>query len=121
MTDASQVTIENRAASELSSDPAVPVANPGFDVTPAALVTGIIGMTSEYRHFTTRPTFLFEARRHRVIVAKLVAYSALGSALSACHMGQGRRAELVACIRGHRKVYSHGIQGEGVRIVASRV
>lgn len=43
-----------------------------------ALVVGIIGMTSEYRHFTTRPTFLFEPRRVRVVVAKLVAYGGLG-------------------------------------------
>ena len=41
-TDGSAVRIEHRAAAELTDDPAVPVANPGFDVTPAALVTAII-------------------------------------------------------------------------------
>ena len=41
-TDGSAVRIEHRAASELTADPAVPVANPGFDVTPAALVTALI-------------------------------------------------------------------------------
>ncbi len=36
------VPIENRAALEVADDPALRVANPGFDVTPARLVTGLI-------------------------------------------------------------------------------
>ncbi len=36
------VPIENRAAREVADDPALAVANPGFDVTPARLVTGLI-------------------------------------------------------------------------------
>jgi methylthioribose-1-phosphate isomerase len=36
------VPIENRTASEIADDPALPVTNPGFDVTPARLVTGLI-------------------------------------------------------------------------------
>lgn len=42
------------------------------------LLLGIIGMTTEFRHFTSRPTFLFEPRRDRVIGAKLVAYAMVG-------------------------------------------
>ncbi len=41
-----------------------------------AVVVGIILITTEYRHFTSRPTFLIEPRRGRVILAK-VAMSAL--------------------------------------------
>lgn len=42
------------------------------------LIVGIIGMTTEYRHYTSRPTFLFEPRRSRVVAAKLVTYAGLG-------------------------------------------
>lgn len=42
LTDGRKVPIEERAAAEVVNDPAVPVANPAFDVTPAALVTAII-------------------------------------------------------------------------------
>lgn len=42
------------------------------------LIIGIIGMTTEYRHFTSRPTFLIEPRRGRVVLAKLVTYASVG-------------------------------------------
>lgn len=42
------------------------------------LVLGVIGMTTEFRHFTSRPTFLFEPRRGRVVLAKLLTYASLG-------------------------------------------
>jgi len=42
LANALDVPIENRAALEVADDPALPVANPGFDVTPARLVTGLI-------------------------------------------------------------------------------
>lgn len=43
------------------------------------LLVGIIGITTEYRHFTSRPTFLDEPRRGRVIAAKFVALGAVGA------------------------------------------
>ena len=43
-----------------------------------SLVVGIIFMTTEFRHFTSRPTFLTEPRRGRVITAKLMMGAALG-------------------------------------------
>jgi len=42
------------------------------------LVVGVIAITTEYRHFTSRPTFLSEPRRGRIVVAKMVAYAILG-------------------------------------------
>ncbi|HEY9390002.1 MAG TPA: ABC transporter permease [Mycobacteriales bacterium] len=42
------------------------------------LILGVIGVTTEYRHFTSRPTFLFEPRRGRVVAAKLVTYAGMG-------------------------------------------
>lgn len=42
------------------------------------LVVGIIAVTSEYRHLTCRPTFVFEPRRGRIVTAKLAAYTCLG-------------------------------------------
>ena len=41
-------------------------------------VVGIILMTTEFRHFTSRPTFLIEPRRGRVIAAKLVTAAGVG-------------------------------------------
>ena len=41
-------------------------------------VVGIILITTEFRHFTSRPTFLLEPRRGRVIVAKLLVAGAVG-------------------------------------------
>lgn len=42
------------------------------------VVVGIIGITTEFRHFTSRPTFLTEPRRGRIVAAKLIAYGTLG-------------------------------------------
>lgn len=42
------------------------------------VVVGIIGITTEFRHFTSRPTFLIEPHRGKVIAAKLIAYGGLG-------------------------------------------
>ena len=43
-----------------------------------SVVVGIIVITTEYRHFTSRPTFLLEPRRARVIAAKLVVAAGVG-------------------------------------------
>ncbi len=45
----------------------------------AALV-GIMSVTSEYRHGTIRPTFVFSPRRERVVCAKLFASLLVGTA-----------------------------------------
>lgn len=44
-----------------------------------ALAFGIILMTTEFRHLTSRPTFLIEPRRGRVIVAKLAIGAVIGA------------------------------------------
>lgn len=49
-----------------------------------ALVVGIILITSEYRHFTSRPTFLIEPRRGHVIVAKLLLSAVVGLLYGLC-------------------------------------
>jgi hypothetical protein len=43
-----------------------------------SLVVGVILITTEFRHFTSRPTFLLEPRRGRVIAAKLVVAAGVG-------------------------------------------
>jgi ABC-2 type transport system permease protein len=43
-----------------------------------SMVVGIILTTTEYRHFTSRPTFLIEPRRGRVIAAKVVITAVVG-------------------------------------------
>jgi ABC-2 type transport system permease protein len=43
-----------------------------------SVVVGIILITTEYRHFTSRPTFLLEPRRARVIAAKLLVAAGVG-------------------------------------------
>jgi ABC-2 type transport system permease protein len=43
-----------------------------------SIVVGIILMTTEFRHFTSRPTFLIEPRRGRVIVAKMLVAALVG-------------------------------------------
>jgi ABC-2 type transport system permease protein len=43
-----------------------------------ALVVGIILLTTEFRHLTSRPTFLVQPRRGRVIGAKLIVAAAVG-------------------------------------------
>lgn len=41
-------------------------------------ILGVIGITAEYRHRTVTPTFLTTPRRWKVIVAKLITYTAVG-------------------------------------------
>ena len=43
-----------------------------------SIVVGIILITTEFRHFTSRPTFLIEPRRGLVIVAKIVVAALVG-------------------------------------------
>lgn len=43
-----------------------------------SLVVGIIIVTTEFRHMTSRPTFLVEPRRERVIAAKMAVSMAVG-------------------------------------------
>lgn len=45
-----------------------------------ALIVGIILVTTEFRHFTSRPTFLIEPHRGRVVVSKLMVSAAVGLA-----------------------------------------
>ena len=45
-----------------------------------SIIVGIILMTTEFRHFTSRPTFLIEPRRGRVVLSKLVLSAAVGLA-----------------------------------------
>jgi ABC-2 type transport system permease protein len=50
-------------------------------------IVGIILITTEYRHFTSRPTFLLEPRRARVIAAKLLIAAAVGLLYGAACVG----------------------------------
>lgn len=43
-----------------------------------ALVIGVTGMTGEYRYQTITPTFLVSPKRHRVVLAKLIAHVVIG-------------------------------------------
>jgi hypothetical protein len=43
-----------------------------------ALIVGIILLTTEFRHLTSRPTFLIQPRRGRVIGAKLIVAAVVG-------------------------------------------
>lgn len=43
-----------------------------------ALVLGITGMTGEYRYQTITSTFLVSPRRHRVVLAKILAHAGVG-------------------------------------------
>ena len=43
-----------------------------------SLIVGIILITTEFRHFTSRPTFLIEPHRGRVILAKMVTAIGIG-------------------------------------------
>jgi ABC-2 type transport system permease protein len=75
------------ATNGLKNNPAAPLDNP---VTQRAVfssavsgyifsvVVGIILITTEYRHFTSRPTFLLEPRRARVVLAKLLVAAGVG-------------------------------------------
>jgi ABC-type transport system involved in multi-copper enzyme maturation permease subunit len=67
-------------------DPFAQVANQRSLATAAAaggvfaLVFGIVVMTTEFRHLTSRPTFLIQPRRERVVAAKLLVAAAVGAA-----------------------------------------
>jgi ABC-2 type transport system permease protein len=58
------------------------VAAPVTLLSGAALLLGILGMTTEFRHQTVTQTFLVTPDRGRVVAAKLVAYSLAGIALA---------------------------------------
>ena len=58
------------------------VAAPVTLLSGAALLLGILGMTTEFRHQTVTQTFLVTPDRGRVVAAKLVAYPLAGIALS---------------------------------------
>ncbi len=47
-------------------------------------IVGIILVTTEFRHFTSRPTFLLEPRRARVVAAKLVVAAGVGLLYGVC-------------------------------------
>ena len=49
-----------------------------------SLVLGIAIITTEYRHLTSRPTFLIEPRRGRVVAAKVAVSALLGLIYGAC-------------------------------------
>lgn len=49
-----------------------------------AVVVGIILITTEFRHFTSRPTFLIEPRRGFVIVAKVIVAAVVGIIYGVC-------------------------------------
>ncbi len=75
------------ATNGLRNNPAAPLTSP---VTQRAIlassqagylfsvIVGIIIITTEFRHFTSRPTFLLEPRRSRVIIAKLIIAAGVG-------------------------------------------
>jgi ABC-2 type transport system permease protein len=58
------------------------VAAPVTLLSGAALLLGILGMTTEFRHQTVTQTFLVTPDRGRVVAAKLVAYPLAGIALA---------------------------------------
>jgi ABC-2 type transport system permease protein len=49
-------------------------------IGPLVAVLAAIGLTGEYRHKTVTATFLASPRRGRVVLAKLIAYAAVGAA-----------------------------------------
>ncbi len=46
------------------------------------LLIGIVAMTGEYRHMTITSTYLASPRRSRVLVAKMIAYGAIGAVVA---------------------------------------
>ncbi len=75
------------ATNGLKNNPAPPLTDPATQrsVLSSAtggyifsVVVGIILITTEYRHFTSRPTFLLAPRRGRVIAAKLLVAAGVG-------------------------------------------
>jgi ABC-2 type transport system permease protein len=63
------------------------VAAPVTLVSAAALLLGILGMTTEFRHLTVTQTFLVTPDRGRVVAAKLVAYPLAGIAAALTTLG----------------------------------
>jgi ABC-type transport system involved in multi-copper enzyme maturation permease subunit len=75
------------ATNGLNNNAAAPLSNPATqrNIISSAVsgyifsaIVGIVLITTEYRHFTSRPTFLLEPRRGRVIAAKLLVAAAVG-------------------------------------------
>jgi ABC-2 type transport system permease protein len=75
--------LDRQGAPPLSADhfPML-VGGPVTLLSGAALLLGILGMTTEFRHQTVTQTFLVTPDRGRVVAAKLVAYPLAGIALS---------------------------------------
>ena len=55
------------------------IAAPASVIAAIALLLGVIGMTSEYRHQTITNTFLAHPRRSDVVLSKLVAHAITGA------------------------------------------
>ncbi len=75
------------ATNGVANNPTAPLSNPGTQRSILAsaqsgyifsAVVGIILITTEFRHFTSRPTFLLEPHRGRVVGAKLLVAAAVG-------------------------------------------
>jgi hypothetical protein len=81
-----QALLTNRFDIELASKQRELLATGGIAALFAALV-GLLAITSEFRHGTIRPTFLFTPRRERVVGTKLVASLLLGLTLGAVAEG----------------------------------
>lgn len=69
-----------------------------------ALIPALFGataVTSEYRHSTITYTFLFEPRRHRILSAKLLAYTVIGVAYGLLTSGSAAAALYgIAAVKG---------------------
>jgi ABC-2 type transport system permease protein len=101
------------ATNGLRNNPAAPLSNP---VTQRAIlssavsgyifsaIVGIILITTEFRHVTSRPTFLVEPRRGRVIASKIVIAAAVGLLYG------------VACVAVSLAVTVPWLSAKGVRI-----
>ena len=76
-------TLDRQGAPPLSADrlPML-VGGPVTLLSGAALLLGILGMTTEFRHQTVTQTFLVTPDRGRVVAAKLVAYPLAGILLT---------------------------------------
>jgi len=75
--------LDRQGAPPLSAD-SLPllVGGPVTLLSGAALLLGILGMTTEFRHQTVTQTFLVTPDRGRVVAAKLVAYPLAGITLT---------------------------------------